>query len=130
MKVFWKNREYNLKLPKIVLLDDQRKRSSLHLKARALIKEIFPGELLYEEVSIPGRLKLDFFLPKLRLAVEVQGEQHFRYNKFFHKNKTLFLKSLRRDKQKKEFCELNQFTLVELHDGDWTEQLRSAVIRT
>ena len=123
------NKIYNLSLPKIVLKDDQTKRSKPHLRAKEILGGLFRGELIYEEVGLPGsgRLKVDFYVPRHSLMVEVQGRQHSEYVGHFHKNKLAFLKQLKRDQNKRKWCELNQIVLVELYDGDWEEQLRGAI---
>ncbi len=57
-------------------------------------------------------MSLDFFLPQRMLAIEVQGEQHFQMNPFFHKSEADFQKQLNRDSQKEFFCELNNIELI------------------
>ena len=42
-----------------------------------------------------------------KIYVEIQGEQHFRYNSFFYKNKKDFKERLYKDKFKKEFAKKN-----------------------
>ena len=55
--------------------------------------------------------RFDFYLPELNLAIEYQGEQHYKEN-------TLFKDSLevvkKRDKIKKDYCENNGITLKEI----------------
>ena len=56
MKVLGLNgREYNLDLKKyIVRENDTKKKSKYHLAARELLKEIFSGYTILEEVKLPG----------------------------------------------------------------------------
>lgn len=116
------NKEYNLKLSR-----KTKPSSSLHEKVRQILKAEHPMHLFYEEVRIPGsKLKLDFYVPEYNLMIEVQGRQHDEYVGHFHKNKFGFVSSLKRDKMKREWCELNNFKLLELRDGDWSEQIRTA----
>jgi hypothetical protein len=96
---------------------DHDNASALHLAARALLKQKFPTHPILEEVKIPeGDLWLDFYLPKVKLAVEVQGRQHSEYVPFFHgdRNSFHFVKAQKRDKLKRQWCELNHIMLVEL----------------
>lgn len=99
---------------------ETRPRSGLHLKARALLKEMFPTDKICEEIELPGeRLYADFFLPLRKFMVEVHGEQHFKYNSHFHGSIAEgglkeFLASKERDNRKKKWCEINNFTLVVL----------------
>ena len=117
---------------KAVVGNATRPRSSGHLDARLLLKKLFPFDNPLEEVVIPGcdsTLYLDFLLSKKMLAVEVQGEQHRKFSPHFHGTPRGFLNQKKRDGQKREFCEINGFTLVELHDNErdkWEQQLRCA----
>jgi len=109
--------------------NDTRPRSEPHLRARTLLRSLYPCDRVYEEVPLPGtRLFADFFIPSRRMIVEVQGEQHFEYTPFFHGTKLAFHESQQRDAQKKEWCELNNLHLVQLpHDEEleiWQGRLR------
>ena len=105
-------------------------RSSLHTKAKELLQVLFPYDRILEEVSLPGSktamrkstLRADLFVPNRDLIVEVHGEQHYKFNSFFHKNKMAFYKAKARDSEKREWCELNNIRLVELsYDEDIDE---------
>lgn len=115
---------YNLKLEYPNL---NREVSSNHREAREILKELFPMENIYEEVEVPGsRLRLDFFLPSSKLAIEVHGEQHYTFNPFFQKNKINFMNSGVRDSKKKKFCSLNGFVFIELDHKEkeqWKQQI-------
>jgi len=107
-----------------------KNKSSLHLQARALIKEIFPTLQILEEVGIPIRrneaLYLDFYLPLKKMCIEVHGEQHYKFVQFYHNNTMGFLKHKKRDAQKKEWCEKNDITYIELPYNEienWKERL-------
>jgi hypothetical protein len=109
--------------------------SKYHAKARDLLKQIFPLHQIYEEVTLPGTktgstgksLYADFFIPQLKIIVEVQGEQHYTYSSFYHKNKFEFIRAKNRDYAKKEFCGLNEITLVELpyseNEDEWRQRI-------
>lgn len=101
-------------------------RSAPHQKAYEILRILYPHSIIYEEVPIPkSKLRIDLYLPVENLAVEVQGQQHETYNEHFHKNKMGYLRSKQRDLNKKEWCELNNITLVRLYkDDDWTNKLR------
>tara|TARA_Y100001938_G_C7948190_1_gene357868 strand:- start:184 stop:603 length:420 start_codon:yes stop_codon:yes gene_type:complete len=135
MKVTGLNgREYNLDLKKY-MKNDRSKQSFYHIQARDIIHDIFLGYNILEEVKLPGSVKpakksvlyLDFFIPNASIAVEVHGQQHFKYTPFFHKSKAGFLQSQARDRDKAEWCDINNIELVVLrHDSSqeyWREQL-------
>ena len=109
-------------------------KSSFHIQARELITSIFPTLQILEEVAIPLRkgetLYLDFYLPLKKMSIEVHGEQHYKFVPFYHNNIMSFLKAQRRDREKQEWCELNDIKLVVLpHFEDkkaWMEKINNA----
>ncbi len=113
---------------------DTQARSSYHNRARTLIRAEYPMNRLMEEVILPGSitesnglLSLDFFVPNLRMGVEVHGEQHFKFIEFFHTNKQGFMKGQLRDNQKFIWCEMNNIRLIVLPhwetDDEWRHRL-------
>ncbi len=109
-------------------------KSSFHIQARELITSIFPTLQILEEVPIPLRksetLYLDFYLPLKKMCVEVHGEQHYKFITFYHNNMMSFLKAQRRDREKQEWCELNDIKLIVLphfeNQDQWMEKLNNA----
>jgi hypothetical protein len=93
-------------------------KSSYHIQARALIKRLYPTMQILEEVPINPRksetLYLDFYLPLIKKCIEVHGEQHYKFSPHFHNTKLAFLKGQKRDKDKKEWCEINGICHIEL----------------
>lgn len=58
-------------------------------------------------------LELDMFNPDLMLAIEYNGEQHYKYPNGFHKSEEEFIQAIRRDEYKKEICDtLNIYLLI------------------
>jgi hypothetical protein len=58
------------------------------------------------------KLFFDFFIPDLNVVVEVQGQQHFKFSKFFHGDIFGFRSAKFRDVLKGEWCEINEVSLV------------------
>jgi len=110
----------------------ENNKSSLHLQARILIKECFPTLQVLEEVTIPLRprekLILDFYLPLNKKCIEIHGEQHYKYNRFFHKDMLGFLRHKKRDKEKQEWCELNDIQYIELPFNEKIEQWKERLL--
>ena len=96
----------------------QQNKSSLHLKARDLIKHCFPTLQILEEVPVCVRknetLYLDFYLPLPKKCIEVHVEQHYKFNRFFHHTTLGFIRHKKRDQAKKDWCELNNIDYIEL----------------
>lgn len=66
------------------------------------------------------RLELDFYLPKFKIAVEVQGQQHYTYIEYFHKDHDGFKKRLKDDVYKKDYCRTNSIEFIEISsDSDF-----------
>jgi hypothetical protein len=125
-------RTHNLDLTGRVPLESERGGSAPHARCRALLERLFPADRRLEEVALPGsgNLRLDFFLPTRRLAIEVHGRQHYEFVPHFHKTRLGFLQHRKRDTLKVDWCALNRLTHVELpHDGtddEWAARIRAA----
>ena len=93
-------------------------KSSLHLLARDIIKQIYPTMPVLEEVTINTKksefLYLDFYVPMIKTCIEVHGEQHYNFTPFYHANMLAFLKAQKRDKDKKSWCDINNIQYIEL----------------
>lgn len=117
--------------------NDTRKRSKYHIRARNLLKEIYNSYRILEEVKLPGStelyrksvLYLDFYIPSIKLAIEVHGQQHYEYSPFFHKSQADFLKSKARDEDKIRWCEINDIRIVTLKysesENEWRQRIKS-----
>ncbi len=99
---------------------EARRRLSISRWAREdelyrLVGELFPTRIIRREASPPwlGRQRLDVFLPELRLAVEHQGEQHFRPIAAFGHDKG-FERTRERDERKRALCYENGVTVVDI----------------
>tara|TARA_B100001778_G_scaffold200638_1_gene165682 strand:- start:7591 stop:8016 length:426 start_codon:yes stop_codon:yes gene_type:complete len=118
-----------------VAANDKRKRSKYHIRARNLLKEMYHSYRMLEEVKLPGStqshrkgvLFLDFFIPQIKLAIEVHGQQHYKYTPFFHKNKADFAIAKAKDEDKIEWCELNKIDIIVLKYSDTDEQWRDQI---
>lgn len=73
-----------------------------------------------------NRLELDFYLENLKIAIEVQGEQHVLYTPFFHKSPENFRLQLKRDQIKREICQARGIHLIEITTK---EQVRPAILQ-
>jgi len=61
-----------------------------------------------------NNLELDCYNKELKLAVEYNGQQHYKFIPYFHKNRAVFQNQKYRDHIKRELCEKNGITLIEV----------------
>ena len=79
---------------------------------------------ILEEWPIPSsKLTVDFFIPQIGIVIEVDGEQHNKFQKFFHGTIENFLKQKERDKRKNEWCRINNFQMVRITNPNEVENL-------
>jgi hypothetical protein len=107
-------------------------KSSLHLRARQLIHNCFPTLQTLEEISVSVRraetLYLDFYLPLIKTCIEVHGEQHYAFNRFFHSTVLGFLKHKKRDQDKQEWCSINNIKYIELPYNETDDEWRLRIL--
>lgn len=110
-------------------LNNPRKGSSLHNKTREILKEIFPLELILEEVFLPGcgSLYADFYLPSRKIMIEVNGEQHYKFNSHFFSSSLDWRKSLGKDRKKSNWCEINDIKLLILAYNEDEDEWRRKI---
>jgi very-short-patch-repair endonuclease len=123
---------YEFKIPEKIAKGNKRGTSQFHKIARKMLKQLFSGCRIYEELPIyigdNQTLYVDFFVVSYNLFVEVHGQQHYDYNSHFYKNKIEWLKAIERDKRKAEWCKINNLKLVTLKYNEqdkWQEQLKN-----
>lgn len=96
---------------------DSKRASEPQFRTKQFLKEFWLGDNVYEEFVIPGsRLRIDLINFSKMLAIEVSGQQHESFSKFFHKTRIGFIKSIKRDFQKIKWLESNNISLIELYD--------------
>ena len=99
---------------------DKPCRSKVQFKTKQFLKQFWENQVVYEEFPVYGtKMKVDILNATKKIAVEVQGNQHVSFNKFFHNNSRLkYLESIKRDAQKAQWLEKNGYTLVEIHEKE------------
>lgn len=92
----------------------------------ALKKFLYPywkDKIVFEEMPLVGsRMSFDIVNITDKLIIEHQGLQHQQFVKHFHGSRTSkFLGQIKRDMKKHEWCEINEFTLLETYsEKDFT----------
>jgi hypothetical protein len=123
----------------------------IDLKGKSMIQRVYEGakksklitELIVatddlrilEEVKLPGStaryrkgvLYLDFYIPQIKRAFEVHGQQHYEFTPFFHKAPSDFVLAKGKDQDKIDWCELNSISLVALKYSDSDDYWRNQI---
>lgn len=85
-------------------------------------KAIMPfwiGGCVCEEFVIPNSiLRIDLINFSNKTIVEISPKSSHGYNKFFHKSRSGFLRSFKRDIKKAQWADLNEFRYIEITDED------------
>ncbi len=76
-----------------------------------------------------NNLEIDLYNEELKLGIEYQGDQHFRYTKHFHRDLEGFQRSTDKDQFKRKKCYQNGVYLVEMHDFIKKEDLGTYVLK-
>lgn len=93
--------------------------SKLEIKFRDLIKPYWDTQIVLFQCRIPGSLlRIDFLNCNKRIAIEVNGPQHEDFNKLFFKGKMDWVESMKRDMDKRKWCDQNKIDLLELIEED------------
>ena len=110
----------NKKVTKHLISWRGKSRSKLQFSVKQFFKPYWENHIVYEEFPVFGsRMKVDILNATKKIAVEVNGPQHGSFNKFFHKNSRLnYLESIKRDCQKREWLEKNNFQVLEIEESD------------
>lgn len=98
-------------MPKSKLEKLVSKKLRMTLTNIAILENTRPDWLISSQGE---RLELDFYIPTLDIAIEVQGQQHYTFVSHFHLNQNGFTDQLRRDREKRYLCECKGITLLEI----------------
>jgi len=99
-----------------------KKESKGEIECRRVIQNLFkrpfpkarPNFLRNPVTGGNFNLELDCFNADLKIAVEYNGIQHYKYVPYFHKNKEAFLNQKYRDEMKRQKCRENGIILIEV----------------
>lgn len=98
---------------------DEACRSKFQKQVKDFFRPYWDRDVVYEEMPLVGtRLKLDLCNVTKKIAIEVQGAQHTKYNSHFHGNRNGFRRSLERDCKKEDWCNINNIKLIEIFPED------------
>ena len=103
---------------------DKKCRSKIQKRVKDLLYSYWMADVVFEELPVVGtRMTIDFYNANKKVAIEVDGNQHYKFNKFFHSNsRQNFLSQLQRDEKKEYFCEINNIKLVRILENDTLDE--------
>ena len=90
------------------------KESHLERKVRTLLQNngfIFESQKTFNWLKNKSNMYLDFYLPEYNVAIECQGEQHFKPIEYFG-GEEKYNKQIINDDLKKKLCEENNIKLI------------------
>jgi|TARA_R110000824_G_scaffold244366_5_gene433126 very-short-patch-repair endonuclease len=114
-----------LKTPTRYLIDwDAKSRSKIQRKVKLLLQPFWMYDIVFEEMPLVGsRMTFDFYNSNKRIALEVDGNQHYNYNKFFHAgSRQKFFQQIDRDDKKEVFCKTNDIKLIRIFEKEEINQ--------
>lgn len=104
--------------------------STIAIQAQYILAKLFPAvpsvRVFCEHYVNYKKHKLffDFYVRELRLFVEVQGQQHFKFVSHFHGDKEKFQGQVNRDNLKIEYIQEEDFYLIYInYDEEITADL-------
>lgn len=101
-------------------IDWDKKVSIPQLVVKQFLFPFWKNDQVAEEFQIPGsKLRLDLFNFTKRIVVEVSPDSyHLGYNNWLHKSRINYADKVKKDEDKRVWCEVNKIKFVELHDED------------
>ena len=79
-------------------------------------------EQKFKWLKYVGSLRLDIYIKKYKIAIEVQGQQHFDNNPYFDRNGETYEIRHKRDTIKKRLCEEHGIDLFYFSDKQYAEE--------
>lgn len=97
----------------------KKERSKFQTDVKLFLFPFLESHIVFSEFPVFGsRMKIDIFDATTKVAYEINGKQHNAYVPFFAKNRSGYLKQIKRDCKKAKWCEDNGILLVEIFPSD------------
>ncbi len=99
---------------------DAKCRSKYQWEIKQWLRQYWHHHICLEEFLLPGsRLRCDFVNLTRKAIIEMNGVQHDKYNKHFHRGSRLnFMSQVTRDQIKRDWANANGFVLIEIQPSD------------
>jgi len=108
------------KVSKYLIDWDGKSCSKIQFRVKQFLKKFWRNQIVYEEFPVYGtKMRVDILNATKRIAIEVNGAQHSNFNKFFHAgSRQKYLECIKRDVEKADWLESNNFILIEIEEGE------------
>lgn len=93
---------------------DDRGSKLQHIIYQLALKLYPTYEVVYEYPIGNLQQRIDIFIPLLGIAIEIDGIQHFKFTKFFHKDEAAWHASIRLDERKNDYLAEHGVKLIRI----------------
>jgi hypothetical protein len=99
---------------------NKKSRSKIQFTTKKFLETYWRRHIVFEEFPVYGtRQKVDILNATIKVAIEVQGNQHSSFNRFFHNNsRAKYLESIKRDVAKSGWLHKNNYKLIEVEENE------------
>jgi hypothetical protein len=112
-------KEVNKTINRFLIDWDKPCKSKVQFNVKKFFQHCWNTHVVVEEFPVFGtRMKCDLINFTKKIAVETHGLQHDKFVKHFHKTKTGFKNSVKRDLQKYQWLEMNGFRIIEIFENE------------
>ena len=112
-------REVNKNINKYLVNWQSPCRSKVQFRVKDFFQKYWQTHIVVEEFPVFGtRMRCDLINFTKKIAVETHGMQHDKFVKHFHRTRTGFKNSIKRDIQKIEWLEMNNFKVIEIFENE------------
>ena len=112
-------KEVNKTINRFLIDWDKPCKSKVQFNVKKFFEHCWCTHVVVEEFPVFGtRMKCDLINFTKKIAVETHGLQHDKFVKHFHKTKTGFKNSVKRDLQKYQWLEMNGFRIIEIFENE------------
>jgi len=107
----------NKNVTKYLINWDKKSRSKPQWEAKQFLKPFWERHMVYEEFPVYGSLlKIDIFNATLKVAIEINGPQHYLFHHFHGNSPAAYLKAIKNDVKKETWFETNSIKFLEIKD--------------
>jgi hypothetical protein len=112
-------KDVNKNINKYLVKWNEPCRSKVQFNIKKFFENYWKTHIVVEEFPVFGsRMKCDLINFTKKIAVETHGLQHDKFVKHFHRTRTGFKKSVKRDLQKYTWLEMNDFKVIEIFENE------------